>query len=108
MRKLFLFISVFFTLASSSFAQEIQARLTVTAGKIGSQVDKKIFQTLQTALVNFVNNRKWTNDAFKPAEKIQCNFLLSIEQDLSNNIYKGKLTVQAARPVFNSSYDSPV
>ena len=91
-----------------SRSQEIQARLIVSAGKIGSQVDKKIFQTLQTSLINFVNNRRWTNDAFKPVEKIQCNFLLSIEQDLGNNVYKGKLTVQAARPVYNTSYDSPL
>ena len=40
--------------------------------------------------------------------KIQCNFLLTIEQDLGKNVFKGKLTVQAARPVFNSSYDSPI
>lgn len=89
-------------------AQEIRANLTVTANKISTQVDKKIFQTLQTALVNFINNRHWTNDVFKPVEKIQCNFLLSIEQDLGNNVFKGKLTIQAARPIYNTSYDSPI
>jgi hypothetical protein len=86
-------------------AQEIQARITVMADKVSTQVDKKIFLTLQTALVNFVNNRRWTNDAFQTSEKIQCNFLLNIEQDLTN---KGKLTVQAARPIYNTTYDSPI
>lgn len=89
-------------------AQEIQARLTVRADKISTQVDKKIFNTLQAALLNFVNNRKWTNDVFKPNEKIQCNFLLNVEQDVGNNIFKGKLTVQAARPIYNTTYDSPL
>jgi len=88
--------------------QEIQARLSVITAKISTQVDKKVFQTLQSALTNFLNNRRWTNDAFQPAEKIQCNFLLNIEQDLGNNVFKGKLTVQAARPVYNTSYDSPI
>jgi hypothetical protein len=88
--------------------QEIQARLTVVSSKISTQVDKKIFLTLQNGLTNFLNARRWTNDAFQPAEKIQCNFLLNIDQDLGNNVYKGKLTVQAARPVFNTSYDSPI
>src|SRR6266487_3438363 len=88
--------------------QEIQARLTVVADKVSTQIDKKIFQTLQTSLVNFLNNRRWTNDVFQPAEKIQCNFLLNIEQDLGNNVFKGKLTVQAARPVYNTTYDSPI
>lgn len=89
-------------------SQEIQARLTVTTQKISTQIDKKVFQTLQTALTNFVNNRRWSADAFKPNEKILCNFLLSIDQELGNNVYKGKLTVQAARPVFNTNYDSPI
>ncbi len=89
-------------------AQEMQARLTVLSSKISTTVNKNIFQTLQTALVNLINNRKWTKDAFQVNEKIQCNFLLNIEQDLGNNIYKAKLTVQAARPIYSSSYDSPI
>jgi hypothetical protein len=89
-------------------SQEMQARVTVMAAKISTQVNKNVFQTLQSALTNFVNNRKWTNDAFQPNEKIQCNFLLNVEQELGNNIYKGKLTVQAARPVYSTSYDSPI
>ena len=101
-----LLIAIF--LFASAQAQEIQARLTVMAGKISTQVNKSVFQTLQTSLTNFVNNRKWTPDVFQPAEKIQCNFLLNIEQDLGNNIYKGKLTVQAARPIYSTSYDSPI
>lgn len=89
-------------------SQEIQARLTVLASKISTQVNKSVFQTLQTTLTNFVNNRKWATDVFQPNEKIQCNFLLSIEQELGNNVYKGKLTVQAARPIHSSTYDSPI
>ena len=97
-------------IAGSLFVQgqELQARLTITTNKISTTVDKKIFQTLQTGLINFLNNRRWTNDVFKPNEKIQCNFLLSLEQDLGNNVYKGRLTVQAARPIYNTSYDSPI
>ena len=89
-------------------SQELQARLTVSTSKISTQTDKKIFQTLQTNLINFINNRKWTSDVFQPGEKIQCNFLLNLEQDLGNFTYRGKLTVQAARPVYNTAYVSPI
>lgn len=101
-------VLVFAIAVLSVNGQELQARFTVITSKVSTQVDKKIFQTLQTALTNFLNNRKWTNDAYQPSEKIQCNFLLAIEQDLGNNVFKGKLTVQAARPVYNTSYDSPI
>ena len=95
-------------LSMISTGQELQARVNIIANKVSSQVDRKIFQTLQGGLTNFINSRKWTSDVFGPSEKVQCSFLISIDQDLGNNVYKGKLTVQAARPVFNTSYDSPL
>jgi hypothetical protein len=108
MLKRNLLLLAFIIAAFTAQGQEIQARLTVNAAKVGTQIDKKVFQTLQTALTNFLNNRRWTNDVFKPNEKIQCSFLLNIDQDMGNNVYRGKLTVQAARPIFNATYDSPI
>lgn len=108
MLKRNLLLLAFIIAAFTAQGQEIQARLTVNAAKVGTQIDKKVFQTLQTALTNFLNNRRWTNDVFKPNEKIQCSFLLNIDQDMGNNVYRGKLTVQAARPIFNTTYDSPI
>lgn len=92
---------------SNSHAQELQARITINSSRVGSGVDKKVFQTLQAALHNFLNNRKWTDDSYQTQEKINCNFLINIVEG-QNNIYKAVLTVQAARPVFNSSYESPL
>lgn len=106
-RTLFLFFTIVFLIKAVQ-SQEIQARITVMAGKISTKVNKNVFQTLQAGLNNFVNNRKWTNDAFQPNEKIQCNFLLNVEQELGENLYRGKLTIQAARPIYNSAYDSPI
>ena len=106
-KKIFLSVFSCFVFVAAE-TQEIQARLTVLTSKISSQVDKKIFQTLQSGLINFINNRKWSNDTYQSNEKIQCNFLLNIDQELGNNVYKAKLTVQAARPVYNTTYDSPL
>lgn len=108
MPKRFLFIFLFTVTIAVAEGQEIQARLTVMTSKISTQVNKNVFQNLQTGLINFLNNRKWTTDVFQPNEKIQCNFLLNVEQELGNNVYKGKLTVQAARPVYSTTYDSPI
>ncbi len=107
LKKTFIVVLIV-SLTITSQAQEIQARFSVIASKVSTQVDRKVFQTLQTALTNFLNSRRWTNDVFQANEKIQCSFLLTIDQDLGNNVYKGKLTVQAARPVFNTSYVSPI
>lgn len=89
-------------------AQELQARLTIVSNQLSNEVDRKVFSTLQTALLNFVNSRKWSGDNYQAYEKIKCNFLLNLDQALDNNIYKASLTVQAARPVYNTQYESPV
>jgi len=107
MRKLF-FLLWIPLLPGMLRAQELQAKITVNASRISSQIDKKVFQTLQNALNNFLNTRKWTNETFQPNEKIVCNFLLSLGEVSSDNLYKATLTIQAARPVFNSAYDSPL
>lgn len=94
----------------SGYTQEIQARITVNVNKdkIPTTIDRKIFQTLQSGLTNFINSRKWTNDAFQVAEKIQCNFLLSINDVGAPNVYEATLTVQAARPAYSSTYQCPL
>ncbi len=89
-------------------AQEMQSKVTVLANRVSTNVDRKIFQTLQTSLTNFVNNRKWTTDVFNSNEKINCNFLLNIDKELGQNTYKATLTIQAARPIYNSTYESPI
>lgn len=107
MKKIF---SLILVILSAQFiqAQELQAKLTVLSNKISTQVDKKVFQTLQNSLSTFVNNRKWTKDTYQAQEKIKCSFFISIDQDLGQNVYKASLTVQAARPIYNSVYDSPL
>ena len=103
------FVTVFFILSVFFVqSQELQARITVLSDKISSQIDKKVFQTLQSALNNFINNRKWTSDNFLTGEKINCSFLINLDKDLGDNSYDATLTVQAARPIYNTTYDSPL
>jgi hypothetical protein len=89
-------------------AQEIKAHVTINTSRLGTPADKKAFQTCQAALNNFLNNRKWTGETFQPNEKIVCNFLLNISEAQGGNVYKATLTVQAARPIYNTSYESPL
>lgn len=105
LKKLYLYAVLFF-LGISLHAQELQGKVTVLAQQVGSTIDKSVFTTLQNQLTSFISNRKWTNNVFQPQEKIRCNFLLTIQSIGENNIYKASLAIQAARPVYNSSYQS--
>ncbi|NLR82878.1 DUF4835 family protein [Chitinophaga eiseniae] len=84
-------------------AQEIRANVSVVAAQVQG-VDKKIFTTLQNSIREFLNNRHWANDAFTPAERIECNFLLNVTGTIGSDTYKASLTIQATRPVYNASY----
>ncbi len=108
MVKKFVLFALFVCLVFVAISQEINAKVTVLSTQIKSSVDKKTFQTLQTALTNFVNNRKWTQDGYQQQEKIVCNFLLNLTTIVAPDVYKASLTVQAGRPVYNSSYMSPL
>lgn len=99
---------VAFCIAKPVFAQELNAKVSVVANRVGNTVNRNTFLTLQTALNNFMNNRKWSAEVYAPNEKIDCNFLLNLEQTSETNVYAASLTIQAARPVFNTAYLSPI
>src|SRR5215469_18838560 len=109
MRKICLIWIILATgLVSGLHAQELQANVAVIANRLPSTIDHKQFQTLQNALSNFINNRQWSNESFKSNEKILCNFLINISSSGDNNTYQATLTVQAGRPVYNTTYQSPL
>lgn len=90
------------------FAQELNARVTVNSSRIGTTVNKNTFTNLQTALNSFLNNKQWTPDNFMPNEKIDCNILLNLQPGTEPDVYTASITIQAARPIFNAAYLSPI
>ena len=106
MRKNWMIMILFACLGLGVKAQELQARVTVLSNRVTTNIDRKIFTTLQNQLTNLLNNRKWTTDAYKQNEKIECSFILNIESVVELNIYKATLNIQAARPVYHSSYQA--
>ncbi|MGX5820483.1 type IX secretion system protein PorD [Chitinophaga lutea] len=108
MRRIILLASLCLFCALRSHAQELRANVSVMAGQVGSGVDRKVFNTLQTALSEFLNGRRWSTDAYTPGERIECNFLINITEAMGNNTYRATLTVQANRPVYNTGYNSTI
>ncbi|TKK67794.1 DUF4835 family protein [Ilyomonas limi] len=89
-------------------AQELQAKVTVLTQSLPTSVNKQRFNTLQSQLTNLLNNRKWTDDTYTAQEKIECNFLLNVTEASGEDNFKATLTIQSARPVYNSAYKSPI
>jgi hypothetical protein len=106
MKKIFLFITICFTLIYCiSDAQDINCNVTVTTPQV-QQTDKTIFTTMQKAINEFVKNRKWTPYNFKPEERIECNMQINITERISVNEFKGTIQMQARRPVYKTAYNT--
>ncbi len=98
----FLFINVF-----SGKAQELRCNVQLVTQQIQGS-NKQIFRTLQTAIYEFMNNRNWTQDVYAATEKIECNILINLTEQLGAEQFKGSIQVQSRRPVYNSTYSTTV
>ncbi len=99
------YIIIFFSFISA--AQELNCRVQVTAPKIGGS-EQSTFQALQQALTEFMNNRRWTEDVFSQEEKIECSILINITEQLNVDEFKATIQIQSSRPVYNTTYKTPV
>lgn len=93
-----------FILSAPLQAQELNARLTVNHQMVeGSSTS--VFETLESALKDFLNDRQWTNLQFKKNERIDCTFNITLKKySPAENTFEASLYVQATRPVYGSNY----
>lgn len=87
-------------------AQELNAKLNLNTSKISGS-DKTVFTTLQTSLEQFINGTKWTESNFSTIEKIDCTFNI-ILNSMNGDSFSGEIQVTSNRPVYNSSYITPL
>jgi hypothetical protein len=107
MSKRILLVLVVLVFGHLGFAQELNCTVSVIAPRIQTS-DKRIFTTLQTAITEFVNNTKWTSDKYKNEEKIECTIQIEIAERVGTDEYKGTIQVSSRRPMYGTSYNSPI
>lgn len=98
---------VWFILPAAAWAQELHCTVTINSTQIQTS-DRGIFRDMKTSIEQFMNTRKWTNDAFKSHEKIDCNMLITITTMPSIGNFEASVQIQSARPIYNTNYTSLV
>lgn len=106
MQRLIL-IPVFALLALSSGAQEFNCQASVIAPQIAT-AQTRVFQSLELAIKEFFNSRRFTNYNYAPNERIDINLLLTISNQSASDRFEGTLQVIYARPVYGTDYNSPI
>lgn len=87
-------------------AQEFNATVVVNADQTNVS-SLQVFRTLERDLTEFINERSWTNKVYANQERILASFNIIVSNYDSDN-FTASLQVQASRPVFGSSYLSPI
>ena len=104
MKKTLLFLSLLI-LQLAARAQDLNARVQILSPKIQTP-NKRIFNTLETAIKDFLNGHKWSADQIQPQERIDCNFVINITQWDGASAYSAEVQVQSSRPVYASNYNA--
>ena len=89
------------------FSQELLATVQVNSQQLGGS-NQQAYKALEKSLRDFINNTSWTGKRLQNFEKIKSNFAIVLTENAGNNKYKGTLVVQAVRPVYNTTYESPL
>lgn len=101
-----LVVVFFFLIGITVNSQQLNCTITVNSQQI-TNVNQQIFKTLQSSLTDFVNKTDWTGQVMKQNEKINCSIYITLTSG-STDQFSGTVQVQSSRPIFNSSYSSPV
>ena len=102
MHKILLFILFSFF----SFSQVLNCKVSVNADLV-DQTNSQIFETLEMELNEFINKTSWVNIRSEDYNRINCTMLITIE-NYANNEFQANLQIQSSRPVFGSTYATPL
>ena len=94
-------ICMFF--ANIAAAQELKCDVAINSSQIPG-TDKSVFENMQTALYEFINNTKWTNINFKTNEKIECSIAITLKERSGSDGFSGEINMALRRPCYKSSY----
>ncbi len=106
MRRIVVFI-FFMVLVYTSYPQELNCRVSINHSQVKT-TNIQIFQSMQKDIMEFMNTTRWTNYVFSPEERIDCSILIIITKFNGTDYFEGTIQVSSTRPVYNSSYTSPV
>ncbi|MDW8330065.1 MAG: DUF4835 family protein [Cyclobacteriaceae bacterium] len=104
MRKILFLLAWFIVVEVRS--QELNCVVTINVGPRVRTTDQNVFRDMKNAFQQFLNSRKWTNDTYAPHERINCSFLININDMPAIGVFNASVQIQAARPVYNTTYTS--
>jgi hypothetical protein len=94
-----------FGLLLQSQAQELDFTVIINSDRSRFQ-NTDVFNQMKTSFEQFLNGRSWTDDEFRPEERIKGTLLITINEVPQVGVYNATVQVQVVRPVYGTNYES--
>lgn len=88
-------------------AQELRCNISVSSQQVQG-TNKEIFSNMQRDMYEFVNNKRWSDNVFSYDERIESSIIFTLDEQIGSDEFKGSVQVRISRPVYNSSYSTPL
>lgn len=87
-------------------AQEFNFDVTISTAQVAG-TDQRAFESLKEAIINFMNNRVWTNVKFNPEERLEGAIVVNVKSK-NDNVIEAELNIAVRRPTFKTNYNTPI
>ena len=106
MRRIILVVICWLLATGVISAQEINCTVTINSEQIEGS-NKQVYETLKSSIEEYMNQNRWTNMTYAEHEKIECSMLIVVKE-VADNLYKCEMTLQSRRPVYGTTYTTPL
>lgn len=104
LRKVFVLLMLLCT-AWTARAQELQCDVVVNSEQV-QYTDRQLFTEMQTSIFEFMNNRRWTDQAYSRDERIKCRLLINLTEMPEIGTFRANVQVVSVRPAYGTAYES--
>jgi hypothetical protein len=88
-------------------AQELQVEVVLNSDQV-EFTDRQIFSDMRNNIYTFLNNRQWTDQVYKPEERIKCRLQITFTRESTVTNYKALAQIVMVRPIYGTGYETPI
>jgi hypothetical protein len=88
-------------------AQELRCEVTVNSDQVQA-TDRQVFQQMQNAISEIMNNTRWTSDVYQNEERIRCKMFITLRAMPQIGVYEANTQIISSRPTYGTGYETTV
>jgi hypothetical protein len=91
----------------AGMAQELRCEVVVNSDQVQA-TDRQVFQEMQNAISEVMNNTRWTNDTYQNDERIRCKMFITLRAMPRMGFFEANAQIISSRPTYGTGYETTV